>query len=61
MVTEHASRIAAQRHAAKVATTDILLAVMLVYGAVFARVLAAHGVDVEELPERVAAAHPAAA
>jgi anti-sigma B factor antagonist len=55
-VTEHAARIATQRRAAKVATTDIPLAVMHVYGDTFGRVLAAHGVGVEELAERVAAA-----
>ena len=60
-VTEHAARIATQRRAAKIATTDILLAVMHVYGDTFGRVLAAHGVGIEELAERVAAADPAAA
>ena len=60
-VTEHAARIATERRGAKVATTDVLLAVMHVYGATFERVLAAHDVDLEELTTRVVAAHPAAA
>lgn len=60
-VTEDASRIALQRGAAKVSTTDVLLAAMHVYGATFDRVLAAHGGDIDELAARVAVAHPAAA
>jgi anti-sigma B factor antagonist len=60
-VTEHASRLAAQRKAAKVATTDMLLAVMRVYGETFDRVLGAHGADVDELAGRLAGAHPPSA
>jgi anti-sigma B factor antagonist len=60
-VTEHAGRIASQRRAAKVATTDVLLAAMHVYGATFDRVLAAHGADSEEVAASVATDHPAAA
>jgi anti-sigma B factor antagonist len=60
-VTEHASRLAAQRKAAKVATTDMLLAVMRVYGETFDRVLGAHGADVEELAGRLAVARPPSA
>ncbi len=60
-VTEQAGRIASQRGAAKIATTDVLLAAMHVYGATFDRVLAAHGADSEELAARVATPHPAAA
>ncbi len=60
-VTVRAGRIANQRHATKVATTDVLLAAMQVYGATFDRVLTAHGADIEEVAARVAAAHPAAA
>jgi anti-sigma B factor antagonist len=59
-VTEEAGRLAAQRKAAKVATTDMLQAVMRVYGETFDRVLGAHGADVDELAERLAGAYPAA-
>jgi hypothetical protein len=52
-VTAHAHRIARQRGAAGVATTDVLLAVMRVYGAVFDRVLQAHGTDRHEVTERL--------
>ena len=57
-VTEQAGRLAAQRKATKVATTDVLLAVMRVYGETFERVLGAHGADVDELTGRLADAHP---
>ena len=60
-VTEHAAQIALQRGASKIATTDVLLAVMHVYGASFDRVLAEHGGDMDELAARVSVAHPAAA
>lgn len=61
LVTVHAGRIASQRRAAKIATTDVLLAAMHVYGATFDRVLAAHGADIEQVAARVAAVNPAAA
>jgi hypothetical protein len=54
-VTEQAIHIASQRDATTVATTDILLAVMHVYGADFDRVLDAHGTHRNELIERLAA------
>jgi hypothetical protein len=54
-VTEHAVRIADERGAAGVATTDILVAVMRVYGADFDRVLEAHGTDRDEVIERLGA------
>jgi hypothetical protein len=60
-VTEHAGRIAAQRKSAKVATTDLLLAVMHVYGVVFEHVLAAHGGDIDELAVSLASRDPATA
>jgi anti-sigma B factor antagonist len=60
-VNEHAARIASQRLAARIATTDVLLAVMHVYGATFERVLAAHGGDIDELAACVAETHAAAA
>jgi anti-sigma B factor antagonist len=53
-VTDHAHRIAAQRKSATITTTDVLLAVMHVYGADFDRVLEAHGADVDELVARLA-------
>jgi len=60
-VTEHASRIARERKAPKLATTHVLLAVVHVYGPTFYRVLAGHGVDPAELRARVTASDPAAA
>lgn len=60
-VTAHAGRIATQHRAVKTATTDVLLAVMHLYGAMFDRVLAAHGGDIDELAARVAIEHRAAA
>jgi anti-sigma B factor antagonist len=60
-VTRHASRIAEERNAAKLGTTDILRAVVHVYGPTFYRVLAAHAVDPAELTARIAAADPAPA
>jgi hypothetical protein len=55
-VTEHAVRIADERHQRALTTTDILLAVMHVYGEGFDRVLQVHGTDREEVLERLAAA-----
>src|ERR1700743_608418 len=55
-VVERAARIAAERGAAGVTTTDILLAVLDVYGPVFERALRAHGTDTGEVLERLAAA-----
>ncbi len=52
-VSDHAARIAGQRGASTVATTDILMAVMLVYGEDFDRVLRAHGADRDELIEQL--------
>jgi hypothetical protein len=54
-VTEHAVRLARERGADEVATTDVLMAVMHVYGADFDRVLRAHGTDRDELIERLGA------
>ena len=61
LVTEHAGRIAAERGAVKLATTDVLVAVIHVYGDTFARVLASHGVALEDLLGRLAAGKPAEA
>jgi hypothetical protein len=52
-VAEHAVGIAARRGGAGVTTTDLLMAVMHVYGPHFARVLEAHGTDCDEVLERL--------
>ena len=54
-VTEHTVRIAGERGAHGVGTTDVLMAVMHVYGEDFDRVLRAHGTDRDEVLARVAA------
>jgi hypothetical protein len=58
LVTEHAVRIADARSASGVSTTDVLLAVMSVYGADFERVLRAHGANPDEVLERLGAPVP---
>jgi hypothetical protein len=55
LVTENAVRVASQRGSDTVHTTDVLVAVMDVYGADFDRVLRAHGTDRDEVLERLAA------
>jgi anti-anti-sigma factor len=60
-VTRVAGEIAAQRKAPKLGTTDVLQAVIQVYGATFYRVLSAHGVDPAELRSRTASAEAAPA
>ena len=52
-VTEHAVRIAGERGARALTTTDVLMAVMHVYGEDFDRVLRAHGTDRDEVLERL--------
>ena len=52
-VTEQATRIASRRGATGVATTDVLVAVMQVYGEDFERVLWTHGTDRDEVLERL--------
>ena len=59
-ITEDAGRVAHQRGANAVATTDLLLAVMHAYGADFNRVLMAHGTTADELIERLGAGTPGA-
>jgi hypothetical protein len=54
-VTEEALHTASRRGANAVATTDVLMAVMHVYGADFDRVLRAHGADHDEVIERLGA------
>jgi hypothetical protein len=53
LVTEHAIRIASERNSRSLATTDLLMAVMQVYGEDFDRVLQVHGTDRDELLERL--------
>ncbi|MFI4990714.1 MAG: hypothetical protein ACHQHO_07350 [Solirubrobacterales bacterium] len=55
LVGESAAQIAAERGAAGVATTDLLIAVLHVYGPVFEHALRAHGTDSDEVLERLAA------
>jgi hypothetical protein len=52
-VVDEAVEIAARRGRSDVTTTDLLLAVMCVYGADFERVLHAHGAERGELVERL--------
>jgi ATP-dependent Clp protease ATP-binding subunit ClpA len=52
-VTGQAARIAAERGAATVASADVLLAVMQVYGDSFDRVLRSYGTDRNEVLERL--------
>jgi hypothetical protein len=54
-VTDDATRLASQRGADAVGTTDVLLAVMHVYGADFDRVLQAHGTNSDAVVERLGA------
>jgi hypothetical protein len=53
-VVEHATRIAGERGASGVATADLLMGVMHVYGEDFDRVLQTHGTDRRELLEQLA-------
>jgi ATP-dependent Clp protease ATP-binding subunit ClpA len=55
-VLENAIRRADRRGAAGVATSDVLMGVMDVYGADFERVLRAHGTDRNEVIEQLGAA-----
>lgn len=55
-VTEGAARAAGRRGAQEVCTSDVLVAVMQVYGADFDRVLWAHGTDRDEVLGRLGAA-----
>jgi hypothetical protein len=52
-IAEHAVRIARQRGVTGVATIDVLMAVMHVYGPRFDHVLKAHGTDRDEVLERL--------
>jgi hypothetical protein len=57
-VTEDAVQIASRRGSTGVTTTDVLMAVMHVYGEDFDRVLRAHGTDRDEVIERLGAKLP---
>jgi hypothetical protein len=59
-VGERAAQIAHARGVGGVGTTDLLMAVLEVYGNVFERALRAHGTDVEEVLERLAVETPLA-
>ncbi len=58
-VTEQAVRIAADRGAKALDTTDVLMAVMHVYGAAFDRALRAHGTDRDEVLDQLGLTAPA--
>jgi hypothetical protein len=57
-VTEHAVHIASRRGATGVTTTDVLMAVLHVYGADFDCVLQAHGTNRDEVIEQLGAMTP---
>lgn len=59
IVTDHAGHVAAERGATKLTTSDVFRAVIHVYGETFGRVLAAHGVGLHELLERLESPEPA--
>jgi ATP-dependent Clp protease ATP-binding subunit ClpA len=59
-VGERAAQVAHARGVDGVGTTDLLMAVLEVYGDVFERALRAHGTDVEEVLERLAVETPVA-
>jgi len=52
-IAAHAQRVAGRRGANGVATTDVLVGVMNVYGETFDRVLRGHGTDRSEVLERL--------
>jgi hypothetical protein len=58
-VTEQTVRVASARGSSGVATTDVLVAVMDVYGEDFDRVLRSHGTDRGEVLERLGLTPPA--
>lgn len=60
LVTEQAVRIAAERRSSALATTDLLMAVIGVYGEDFDRVLRAHGTDRQEVLEKLGLTLPPA-
>ena len=59
-IAAEAVKVAAARSSAGVATTDVLMAVMRVYGQHFDRVLRAHGTDRDEVLARLGVTMPPA-
>jgi len=59
-IADEAVKVAALRNSPGVATTDVLVAVMRVYGPHFDRVLRAHGTDRDEVLARLGLAMPPA-
>ncbi len=59
LVSDRAERVALERGAVGIATVDVLVAVMQVYGTIFERALHAHGTDADEVLRRLGA-EPAA-
>jgi hypothetical protein len=57
-IATEAVKVAAQRNSLGVATIDVLVAVIRVYGAHFDRVLRAHGTDRDEVLARLGVAMP---
>jgi len=55
VVSDRAVHTAVERGASGVGTTELLLALLEVYGEVFERTLRAHGTDADEVLERLAA------
>lgn len=55
IVSDRAVHTAVERGASGVGTTELLLALLEVYGEVFQRTLRAHGTDADEVLERLAA------
>lgn len=60
LVSERAAQIADERGGDGVGTTEVLLAVLDVYGEVFERTLRAHGADSREVLERLGVERDAA-
>jgi len=54
LIGDRAAQIAAERAASCVGTTELLLALLDIYGDVFDRALRAHGTDADEVLERLA-------
>lgn len=61
VITEHAGQVADERGAPKLATSDVLRAVIEIYGETFERVLDAHGVKIHHLVARLESSEPAGA
>jgi hypothetical protein len=55
LVGDRAAQVAGERDSPGVGTTELLIALLDVYGDVFERTLRAHGTDADEVLERLAA------